>query len=383
MQAIRRELAPRRLTALACLQPNRALSSAVSSAAGTPDTHLDIKYNGRQSVSGVTATVFGAYGFVGRYVVNRLGRIGSQVVIPYRGDGMSTRHLKVMGDLGQMVFRPIDLTDVDSIKESVKRSNVVINLIGAGHETKNYSYDDVHVKVTHRIAKICAEAGNVKRFIHVSAAGADQDSASDFLSSKARGEAVIKDFFPQATIIRPCQIYGDEDKYLNRIAMGINTFPIIPMLGDGDQKVQPIYVQDVAQCIINAMVNSDAPGKTYTLGGPEVLTHSDVIDFVAREIARTDAAGFPLPEFGVRLFSKACTFLPQRFRLVAPDDVNQLLSNTTVPKNSLGCADLGLTPVTIQKQGTVGLIRHRGQRDQHGQFLLPEKGYKDMRATNL
>lgn len=380
MRAIGRATAPsaRSLRLLASV-PSRSFSDAVS-APLLPETHLDIKYNGRQSVSGVTATVFGAYGFVGRYVVNRLGRIGSQCIIPYRGDGMSTRHLKVMGDLGQIVFHPMDLTDVESIKQSVKKSNVVINLIGANHETKNYSYDDVHVKVTHRIAKICAEAGGVKRFIHVSAAGADPESESAFLKTKGLGEQVVKDFFPQATIIRPCQIFGDEDKFLNTLGDAVNFFPIVPMLGDGEQKLQPIYVQDVAQCIVNAMVNSDAPGKTYTLGGPEVLTQSQVIDFVSDAVCRDESAGLGLPDAGIRAFAKALTFLPKSWRIVNPDDVNQLYCNTTVPKGALGCEDLGLKPVTLEKEGTTVLIRHRGQRDpKHGAFEYA-KGYGKIEA---
>jgi NADH dehydrogenase (ubiquinone) 1 alpha subcomplex subunit 9 len=222
--------------------------SASNIARVTPKTQLDININGgRQSVSGITATVFGAYGFLGRYVVNRLGRIGSQCVIPYRGDGMNTRHLKVMGDLGQMVFLPIDLTDEESIRYAVRNSNVVINMIGANMETNNYSYHDVNVKVTHRIAKICAEAGGVQRFIHVSAAGADKNAKSKFLQTKAEGEEVVKGFFPEATIIRPCSMYGDEDKFFNNIANMLNFFPVVPLVGTGEQKLQPIFVQDVAQ----------------------------------------------------------------------------------------------------------------------------------------
>lgn len=356
------------------VQQGRSFSNAAV-AMGASSTHMDIKLGGgRQSVSGVTATVFGCNGFIGRYVVNRLGRIGSQVVLPYRGDGMNTRHLKPMGDLGQMVFLPIDMTDEDSIRNAVKNSNVVINLIGSQHETNNYSYHDVNVKVIHRIAKIAKEAGGVKRFIHVSACGADINATSKFLATKAEGEQVVKDYFPEATIIRPTQIYGDEDKYLNRIADMLNFFPIVPLVGSGDQKVQPIYVQDVAQCIVNAMVNSDAPGKTYTLGGPEVMTKREIIAFVTNEIARRgDTTVMELPPKAVRLYAKACTMLPIDWRLVSPDDVDQCEADVTVPNRVLGCEDLGLTPASMEKEAGYGLIRHRGDRDHHHmQFDMDE-----------
>jgi len=336
---------------------------------------LDIKYNGRSSVSGVRATVFGGSGFVGRYVINRLGRIGSQVVVPYRGDGMKTRHLKVMGDLGQIVMLPMDMTDVDSIRQSVEHSNVIINLIGASHETKNYSYDDVHVKVAHRIAKTCAESGNVKRFIHVSAAGADADSSSRFLQSKAHGEEAIKAYFPDATIIRPCDIFGHEDKFLNRSADAMRFLPAVPVLND-QQKLQPIYVQDVAQCIINTMVNTQSPGKTYTLGGPEVMSKTDLLNFVMEQTVRQDSSIVDLPEFVARVYATVVeNFAPVSWRMLSVDDIDRASMDNVVPTKVLGCEDLGVKPVTMEKEGSVVLIRHRGARDaKHNQFDLP-KGY--------
>jgi NADH dehydrogenase (ubiquinone) 1 alpha subcomplex subunit 9 len=310
-------------------------------------------------------------------VVNRLGRIGSQCVIPYRGDGMNTRHLKVMGDMGQMVFLPIDMTDEDSIRYAVRNSNVVINLIGSNKETNNYSYHDVNVKVTHRIAKICAEAGNVQRFIHVSAAGADANAKSTFLRTKFEGEEVVKGYFPEATIIRPCGVYGDEDKFFNNIANMLNFFPMVPLVGDGDQKMQPIYVQDVAQGIVNAMVNSDAPGKTYTLGGPTVRTKAEIVDFITKGIIRPESSAVQLPEPVVRLFAKATQYLPHNWRLMSPDDVDQLEDDLTVPKNALTCADLGLTPSSMEKEGGTMFPFHRGSRDgsrgQFGEDELPKR----------
>lgn len=360
-------------SAIGLQHQHRCFSGAVTAA---DDTHLPIKYKGRQSVSGITATVFGANGFVGRYVVNRLGRIGSRTVVPYRGDGMNTRHLKLMGDLGQIVQLPMDLCDEDSIRNAVKDSNVVINLIGAAHETKNYSYDDVHVKCTHRIAKICAEAGGVKRFIHVSAAGADANSNSKFLASKAVGEDVVKQFFPQATIIRPCDIFGSEDKFLNRTAELISLFPVVPLLNNGQQKLQPIYVQDVAQAIVNAMVNSDSPGKTYTLGGPEVMTKRDILEFVADDISRPETSYLEIPKRLCMLYAKAAEMAPVNWRLMSPDDVDQSDTDKVVPAiGALTCADLGVKPVTLAKEGSTVLIRHRGARDsKHNQFQLA-RGY--------
>jgi len=127
--------------------------------------------NTRQSVSGIVATVFGASGFVGHHVVQHLGEVGAQVIVPYRGDGVQTKELRVMGDLGQVVPMAFDMRDVASIKRVLSRSNVVINLIGSHRDTIHYKMHDTNVKCAHRIAKLAKEAG-VERFVHVSALGA-------------------------------------------------------------------------------------------------------------------------------------------------------------------------------------------------------------------
>ena len=151
---------------------------------------------GRQSVSGVVATVFGSSGFIGRYVVNHLGRIGSQVIVPYRGDGMNSRHLRLNGDLGQIVPVPFDMFDEESIVKAVNRSNVVINCIGSRYETANFKYDDVNFKIAHRLAKISKQMG-VTRFIHMSCYGAAPDAESSYFQSKFK-VSCIRLFTPPA-----------------------------------------------------------------------------------------------------------------------------------------------------------------------------------------
>lgn len=201
-----------------------------------------VRAGGRQSVSGLVVTVLGASGFLGRYVVAHLGQTGSQVIVPYRGDGYWSRHLKVSGDLGQIVPLPIDFTDKDSIHKAVSKSNVVINLIGNRLETMNFKYHDTHVKTTFRLAEVCKDAG-IQRFIHMSAMGADLNSSSDFFRSKAEGEAVVKSFFPEATIFRPAQMFGEEDEFVNRLSDLINYLPATFDFGGlMSQKIQPVWV---------------------------------------------------------------------------------------------------------------------------------------------
>ncbi|KAK0534649.1 Protein-lysine N-methyltransferase efm5, partial [Tilletia horrida] len=171
---------------------------------------------GRSSVSGHVATVFGCTGFLGRYLVNRLAQRGTQVIVPYR-DEDEKRHLKVLGDLGQVVPMEWDLRDDQQTEECLRHSDIVYNLVGRNYETKNFKFDDVHVKGAERIAQI-AEAAGVSRLVHVSHLNADLESSSAFYRTKAEGEIAVKRAFDGATIVRPGPIYGHEDRLLNSMA---------------------------------------------------------------------------------------------------------------------------------------------------------------------
>lgn len=236
---------------------------------------------GRSSVSGIVATVFGGSGFLGRYVVNHLGRIGSQVITPYRGDGMNVRHLKLAGDLGQIVPIPYDLTDVESIRRCVARSNVVINLVGCKRETNHFTYDDVHMKVAYRLAQVSKSMG-VERFIQVSALGADANSDSEFFRSKAAGEQAVRDFYPDATIIRPSVTFGPQDHFIQYYAFVGQKFVSVPMTRNGERKIQPVFVGDVARAILNAIADPSAKGQIYELAGPDVMKEADIFPLISK-----------------------------------------------------------------------------------------------------
>lgn len=135
-------------------------------------------------MGGNTATVFGANGFLGRYIVQRLARTGCQVVIPYREE-MAKRHLKLTGDLGRITYTEFDLRNTQSIEESVRHSDIVINMIGRNYPTKNFSLFDVNVEGVERIAEAVAKY-DVDRFIHMSSYNADENSPSEFFKTKVR-----------------------------------------------------------------------------------------------------------------------------------------------------------------------------------------------------
>uniref|UniRef100_A0A024E3A5 NADH dehydrogenase [ubiquinone] 1 alpha subcomplex subunit 9, mitochondrial n=3 Tax=Drosophila melanogaster TaxID=7227 RepID=A0A024E3A5_DROME len=245
---------------------------------------------GRSSFNGIVATVFGATGFVGRYVCNKLGKSGTQMILPYRGDDSDVIRLKVTGDLGQVLFHFYNLEDPASIRDAVKHSNVVINLVGRDFETKNFKFKDVHVNGAERIARIAREAG-VERFIHLSSLNVEANpkdlyvkGGSEWLKSKYEGELRVRDAFPNATIIRPADIYGSEDRFLRYYAhIWRRQFRSMPLWHKGEKTVkQPVYVSDVAQAIINAAKDPDSAGRIYQAVGPKRYQLSELVDWFHR-----------------------------------------------------------------------------------------------------
>ncbi|KAJ1637097.1 hypothetical protein T492DRAFT_834753 [Pavlovales sp. CCMP2436] len=156
---------------------------------------------GRSSNSGITATVFGATGFLGRYVVNRLARAGARVVVPYRGDDYDVRHLRQMGDLGQVVPFEVSIRSYEQMQEAVAGSNVVINMLGKQVETRRFDFEQTNVFFPRVLGSICAEM-DVDRLIHFSALGASASAPSKWLRTKHEGEVALMEEFPTATILK-------------------------------------------------------------------------------------------------------------------------------------------------------------------------------------
>ncbi|XP_047369509.1 NADH dehydrogenase [ubiquinone] 1 alpha subcomplex subunit 9, mitochondrial [Vespa velutina] len=247
---------------------------------------------GRSSFNGIVCTIFGNTGLVGRYLCNRLGKIGTQLILPHRSDFYFSRHLKLCGDLGQVLFHPFDLRDEESIFKCMKYSNVVVNLIGKDWPTNNFSYEDVHVEGARRIAKIAKKVG-VERLIHVSSLNASPNpkplvlkKGSQFLRTKWEGECAVKEEFPEATIIRPSIIYGMQDRFLTHYSHKWNQFLLNPVLwkkGEQTEK-QPVHVSDVAAGIVAIILDNNTVGKTYQFVGPRRYKLRSLVEWIQRSI---------------------------------------------------------------------------------------------------
>ncbi|KAK8964068.1 hypothetical protein KSP40_PGU009506 [Platanthera guangdongensis] len=306
---------------------------------------------GRSSVSGIVATVFGATGFLGRYVVQQLAKMGSQVLVPFRGCEDSQRHLKLMGDLGQIVPMKYNPRDDKSIKAVMAKANVVLNLIGRDFETRNYSFENVNHAMSQHLAVIAKEHGGIIRFVQISCLGASASSPSKMLRTKAASEESVLQNFPEATVMRPATIIGTEDRILNRWAQFAKKWGFLPIIGGGSTKIQPVYVVDVAAAIVASLKDDGrSMGKIYELGGPEIFTVHELAELmydVIREWPRYVNVPFPIAK--AIAFPREFLLNKVPFPMPSPlifnlDQINALTEDAVVSENALTFSDLGIQP---------------------------------------
>ena len=253
---------------------------------------LHIYEGGRNSISGIRATVFGATGSVGSYVGAKLGYISSDVIFP------STtlwphldehKELKLCAALGKSwIVKQMNFNDQRMIDRMVANSNVVINLCGPRKRVKyEKDFEQVNIEVSRRVARACRDNPNIIRLIHFSAAGADPNSPSLDLKTKYYGEQEVLREFPNATIFRPTQMFGMNDYLLDRFKRTVDVWhDFYPVFNDCEQKRQPIYFNDLAQCVLNALKLHETCGKTYELGGPSVYTRREIYEILINILNR-------------------------------------------------------------------------------------------------
>jgi len=257
---------------------------------------------GRSSFSGNIVTVFGASGIVGMNLVNRLGKEGAQIIIPYRRTGYSVKHLRPSADLGQMLFFHYHLEDEESIRKAVKHSNIVINLVGRDYETWRFKWDDVHVEGARRLARISREMG-VQRFLHVSALNCSPDppenilpGGSGFLRSKYYGELAVKEEFPKAVIIRPADIYAEHptwyfEPFLHWGRRHHNNKIDLWQRGENTYKM-PLWMGDFIDGFMRIYRDPTLDGRTYEFAGPYAYNLGEIVDWLYRKCHRGEMAWY-------------------------------------------------------------------------------------------
>ncbi len=293
---------------------------------------------------GALATVFGGSGFVGRHTVRAFARKGWRVRAAVRRPDLAG-HLQPMGGVGQIMAVQANLRYPDSVARAVDGAKVAVNLVGVLVSSGRQSFEAVHVEGARAVAK-AAKAAGVERLIHLSAIGADPNSAGRYGRTKAAGEAAVLAEFPEAVILRPSIIFGPEDEFFNRFAAMAAQGPMLPLVGGGRTRFQPVYVGDVASAIVAAAEGKAKPGTVYELGGPEVQTFRRLLERT-QQYAGRDRRLMPMPFWMASLVGAASCVLPSGLRPITTDQVRMLKSDNvvseTAQKDGRTLAALGIT----------------------------------------
>ncbi len=233
-------------------------------------------------------TVFGGSGFLGRSVVRALCKRDYRVRVAVRRPELAG-HLQPLGRVGQIHAVQANLRYPTSIEAAMHDSHIAINLVGILAEGGAQTFDAVQAAGAAAVAKAAAAAG--ARMVHVSAIGADENSPSRYARAKAAGEQAVLSAIPSATILRPSVVFGPEDQFTNRFAALAVMSPVLPLIGGGVTRLQPVYVGDVATAVADAVDGKTRAGATYELGGPEVLTMREIMEIILHTIERQSHAG--------------------------------------------------------------------------------------------
>jgi len=228
-------------------------------------------------------TIFGGSGFLGRHVVRALAKRHYRIRVAVRRPDLAG-HLQPLGRVGQIHAVQANLRFPASVEDAVLDASIVINLAGILVERGAQRFDIVQAAGAGVVARTAAKAG--ARMIHVSAIGADEASPSRYAQSKARGEAAVLSLLPEATIFRPSIMFGPEDTFFNRFAALARLSPVLPLIGGGHTRFQPVFVGDVASAIARTADGGGTPGTIYELGGPEVKTFKELMEFILTTIER-------------------------------------------------------------------------------------------------
>jgi NADH dehydrogenase len=307
-------------------------------------------------------TVFGGSGFLGRHVVRALARRGYRIRVAVRRPDLAY-HLQPLGRVGQIHAVQANVRYPASIEAATRDADVVINLVGVLFERGQQRFDSVHSGGAAAVARAAAAVG--ARMVHVSAIGADAGAPAQYARSKAAGEKVVLATSPSAVILRPSVLFGPEDDFFNKFAALARVLPALPLVGGGHTLFQPVFAGDVASAVVAALEGRAQRGQIYELGGPQVLSFKELMQFMLACIERRRVL-IPIPFAVAKLQASLLQFMPEP--LLTPDQVELLRGNIVVSdrarQEGRTLAGLGIEPVAMAVVVPLYLQRFR----KFGQF---------------
>jgi NADH dehydrogenase len=299
-------------------------------------------------------TLFGGGGFLGRYTAQALFKTGARVRVAQRNP-RGANFLHPLAAVGQMQLVRVDIRDPEAVSAAVRGSDSVVNLVGI----LKGDFDSIHVAGARNVAEAAAAAG-AGALVHVSAIGADPGSESAYGRSKGEGEAAVRSAFPGATVLRPSILFGREDNFVNRFAGMARLAPVLPVVS-GATKLQPVYAAEVGRAIAAAALDPRRHGgKTYELGGPQVLTMRELMEWVSETTGRRRPL-IDIPDPVGRLIARTTGWLPGA--PITWDQWLMLRSDNVVAEGSEGLEAFGLpkTPLSAVSEGWLTSYRQAGR----------------------
>jgi NADH dehydrogenase len=302
-------------------------------------------------------TLFGGGGFLGRYVAQQMYRTGrtTRLRIAER-DPRRAYYLKSLGAVGQTQFAAVDIRDRERVAAAVRGCDAVVNLIGV----LKGDFRGIHIEGARNVAEACAEAG-VASLVHISAIGVDPRTPSRYGRTKALGEEAVRSAFPQAVIVRPSLMFGQDDQFVNRFAGMARLLPVFPVIR-ANLKIQPVYVGDVAKAVAAAAFDPRTHGgNTYELGGPQVLTMGELMQWICDATARNRLL-VDLPDAVTAAIASLFGWLPGA--PITSDQWLMLQRDNVVSDKAPGLEAFGITPTPLAAVAEGWLNTYR----RHGRF---------------
>ena len=250
-----------------------------------------------------TVVVFGGAGFLGRRLVHRLTAEGMAVRVAVRHPDPARIELRAIG-LDRVAVVPADVRDQASVAATIAGADAVVDTVSAYVEKGGLTFEAVHVKGAETVAREAVAAG-AARFVLVSGIGADPDSGSPYIGARGRGELMVRQVFPEATIVRPAAMFGPGDALFGTLADLARWLPALPLIGGGATRLQPVFVEDVAEAVAKILTDPGTVGQTYELAGPEVYTLRELVSMMLRFMGKRRllvSIPFAVAELQARLF---------------------------------------------------------------------------------
>jgi uncharacterized protein YbjT (DUF2867 family) len=302
-------------------------------------------------------TVFGGSGFIGAQAVRQLAKAGWRIRVAVRQPNLAYA-MRLHGDVGQIDVVQANIRNEPSVRRALEGATAALNLVGVMQDKGRQGFQAVHAMGARNVAA-AARAEGVVRMVQMSALGADLHSPSRYARTKAEGEVAVREIYPDAVIVRPSIVFGPGDSFFNRFALMAQLSPVLPLIGGGTTRFQPVFVGDVARALTLAVSAAETAGQTYELGGPAVFSFRELMQLMLAEIDRRRIL-LPIPFAAAGLLGALGDFASV---LVTPpitaDQVTLLRADNVVSGGYPGLAELGIVPTTLEAVLSTYLYRYR------------------------